>query len=34
MGITTVEIPVNDLFHIGPEKAILPFKALFIGLFK
>ena len=31
---TAIKIPVNNLSHITPEKAILPFKALFIGLLK
>jgi len=34
MKDATVKITINDLSHIRPEKAILPFKALFIGLFK
>jgi len=31
---STVKIAVSHLSHISPEKAILPFKALFIDLFK
>jgi hypothetical protein len=31
---STVKIAINHLSHIGPEKSILSFKALFIDLFK
>jgi hypothetical protein len=31
---TAVKVAINDMLNIGPEKAILSFKALFIGLFK
>jgi len=31
---TTVKVAINDMLNIGPEKSVLPFKALFIGLFK
>jgi len=34
MRVTTIKIAVNNLSHIRPEKALLPFKALFIDLFK
>ncbi len=29
-----IQIPINDLFHIGPEKAILLCKPRIINLFK
>jgi hypothetical protein len=31
---TTVKVAVNDMLNIGPEKTILPHKALIINLFK
>jgi len=34
MRITAIKISVNNPSHITPEKAILPFKALFIDLLK
>ncbi len=34
MQDTAIKIAVNDLFHIGPEKAILLCKPLIIDLFK
>ena len=32
--VTAIKIAVNDFFHIRPEKTILSFKAIIIGLFK
>jgi hypothetical protein len=32
--VTTIKIAVNDFLHIRPEKAILPFKTIFINLRK
>ena len=30
----TVQVPINDLFHVGPEKAILFYKPSIIDLFQ